>query len=97
MKALAIFLCLIAAVGAQWGAIKSPPSCSCGNHYEKEGTMKNFDSNPFMKERRKYDQMTRESALVELEDDRVCAKCARDLAKIEQLTVSLDSFDFYIK
>lgn len=41
--------------------------------------------------------MTREDAITEIEDDRVCAKCARDLAKIEQATVSLDSFDFYIK
>ena len=55
MKALTFFLCLIAAVGAQWGAIKKPPSCSCGNHYNKNGTMKNFDASPFMKERKKYD------------------------------------------
>ena len=41
--------------------------------------------------------MTREDALTELEDDRACSKCARDMAKIEQMTVSLDSFDFYIK
>ena len=59
--------------------------------------MKNFDSNPFMKERAEYDQMTREDALTELEDDRVCAKCAREMVKVEQMTVSLDSFDFYIK
>ena len=50
-----------------------------------------------MKERAEYDQMTREDALTELEDDRVCAKCAREMVKVEQMTVSLDSFDFYIK
>ena len=84
MYAYALFLCIVATVSAQWGAEKSPPSCSCGNHFELHGTMDGFDSEPLMAQYRELNQLSPEEALSELEDDRVCSKCARAMVKVEK-------------
>ena len=97
MKALANFACLIAAVSAQWGSQKPPPECSCGNHFRIHGTMAGFDTKPLVKKYQEVDYLTPEESLMELEDDRVCSKCARGMVAVERQTVALDSFDFYLK
>ena len=59
--------------------------------------MEGFDAEPIMKKHLEYDELTPQEAIIELEDDRVCARCARNLAKVEKATLALDSFDFYLK
>ena len=97
MKALANFACLIVAASAQWGAQKPPPDCACGNHFQKYGTMDGFNTDPITSKYKKTDYVTPEESLLELEDDRVCTKCARGLVTVERHTVALDSFDLYLR
>ena len=59
--------------------------------------MAGFDTKPLVKKYQEVDYLTPEESLMELEDDRVCSKCARGMVAVERQTVALDSFDFYLK
>ena len=59
--------------------------------------MDGFDALPIMQKHLEFDKLTPQEALIELEDDRVCSRCGRNMAKVEQATLALDSFDFYLK
>ena len=83
LKILSVFACAITSVSAQWGSEAPPPSCSCGNHFEKYGNMKDFNAQPLMEKHQSMDQLTPEEALLELEDDRVCSRCARQMVRVE--------------
>lgn len=95
-RALSSLTFLLSVASAQWGAVAPPPSCSCGNHFKKHGTMRGFNPNPVMSKYLELDQITPIETLMELQDDRDCAKCGRMFVRIEDQISKIDSFDQYI-
>lgn len=46
--------------------------------------MAGFDTEPLVTKYQKVDYLTPEESLMEIEDDRVCTKCARGMVAVER-------------
>ena len=58
--------------------------------------MRGFNPDPVMRKYLELDQITPIETLMELQDDRECAKCGRMFVRIEDQISKIDSFDEYI-